>query len=541
MSKQLKKSQEARNAIKKGMNELADIVKATLGPKGRNIIIEKQFGEVDVVQDGVTVARSIDLKDKFENVGAQLVKSVSVRTNDEAGDGTTTAIVLAQAMINEGMKYSELGISPLAIRKGMKTAINNIVRELKNISIEIKQKKQMEEVATISAKDPEIGKIVTDAMDKVGKSGVVNVEKGQTNKIEQEIVEGFRFDKGFVSPYMMTDKQKMVSEQDNPYILITDKAITDIQTILPLMEKLANQGVKALSIICGDIGGDALVTLVVNTAKGSYRSLVVKAPYYGDKQKQSLEDIAILTGGTLVSQDTGIELKDVEVEHLGRARKITSTKDYTTIIEGSGNKKNIKERISQLQNELDKEKSDFLKETLRERLGRLSGVVGIIRVGANSETEQKELELRIEDAISATQSALEEGVVVGGGLALIKAKENIKNNDIEPFNNKDEEKGYEIVMKAINKPFEQILANAGEKPDVILNNIFDKKHNIEKFKSPGFNAYSGKYVDMLQAGIIDPTKVVRCALENSGSIAEMFLSAEGIVCFDDEDKKQPTL
>jgi len=530
MAKQFKKGQKARNAIKKGMDELADIVKVTLGPKGRNIIIEKSFGEADSIQDGVNVARSIDLKDRFENVGAQLVKSAAIRTNDEAGDGTTTAIVLAQAMINEGIKYSELGINPLAIRKGMKRAVKDICNELEKETIPIKDKKQMEEIATISAKDSEIGKIVSDSMDKVGKSGVVNVEKGQTNKIEQELVEGFRFDKGFISPYMVTDRQKLISEINDAQILLTDKSITDIQSILPLLEQLAQKGQKEIVIICGDIGGEALVTLVVNNAKGSYRSLAIKAPGFGEKQKQALQDIAILTGGTVVSQDIGLELKDIKIEHLGKARKVSSTKDYTTIIEGVGNKKAIAQRINELQIELEKEKNDFNKESIRERLGRLSGVVAIIKVGANSETEQNELEFRIEDAISATQSALEEGIVIGGGIALIRAKENLKNLNKEPFENADEERGYEIIINAVSKPFEQILLNAGEKADIILDKILNQSNKN------GYDAYSGKYVDMFKAGIIDPKKVVRCALENAGSVAEMFLSTEAIICLEDEEK-----
>jgi len=532
MSKQLKQSQGARTPIKKGMDKLAEIVKVTLGPKGRSVIIEKEFGEVDVTQDGVTVARSIDLKDRFENVGAQLVKSVAVRTNDEAGDGTTTAIVLAQAMINEGIKYSELGVNALAIRKGMKIAIKDICDELEKETIKVKDKKQMEEVATISAKDAEIGKIVADSMDKVGKTGIVNVEKGQTNKIEQELVEGFKFDKGFISPYMMTDKNKQVSEYDNPYILITDKAITDIQSIMPILEKLAQQGKKEIIIICGDISGDALLTLVINNVKSAYKSLAVKAPYYGDKQKQALEDMAILTGGTLVTQDIGLELKDIDIEHLGRARKISSTKDFTIIIEGAGEKKNISERIKQLQKELENEKNDYIKETIRERLGRLSGVISVIKVGANSETEQRELEARFEDAISATQSALEEGIVQGGGLALIKAKEKIINQDRKPLPSVDEERGYEIVLNAIEKPFYQILSNSGRKPDVILDTILKNKDN-----QWGYDAATERYVNMIKAGIIDPKKVVRCALENAGSIAEMILSTEGVVCLEEEQKK----
>jgi len=510
------------------MDELADVVKTTLGPKGRNVIIEKQFGESDVIQDGVTVARSIDLKDRFENMGAQLVKSVAVRTNDEAGDGTTTSIVIAQAMINEGMKYSELGVSSLAIGKGMKVAIKAIVKELDKNAIKIDSKKQMEEIATISAKDESIGKIVADSMDKVGMSGVVNVEKGQTNEIEQEIVEGFRFSQGFVSPYMITDKVKAVGEINNPHILLTDKAITDIQSLMPILEQLATANSKELVIICGDIGGNALVTLVVNNAKGSYKSLAIKAPGVGNKQKESLEDIAILTGGTVISQDVGLELKDMTIAHLGKARKVISTKDTTTILEGAGDKTLIAERISELEKALDKETNDFLKEGTRERLGRLSGVVAVIKVGANSEAEQRELELRIEDAISATQSALEEGIVIGGGLALIKAKETVESANILPLANPDEAMGYKIVMNAINTPFEQILLNAGEKPDVILDKI------LSKAGEDGYNAYSGQYVDMIKEGIIDPKKVVRCALENAGSIAEKFLATEAIVCFNDE-------
>jgi chaperonin GroEL len=532
MAKQILSSQEARKKIKSGMNQLADVVKATLGPKGRNIIIEKEWGETIATQDGVTVAQSIDLKDRFENVGAQLVKTVAIRTNDSAGDGTTTAVVLAQAMVEEGLKYSELGVSALGIRKGMKRAIKEIIDNLVKLSIEIKDKSQMKQVAVISAKDEEIGTIVSDIMDKVGKSGVISVEKSQTNSIEQEIVEGFRFDKGFISPYMVTDKQKAIAELDDSYILITDKSISNIDSILPIMEELVKAGVKQLTVISGDVTGDALVTLIYNTIKGGYKSLAIKAPYYGDKQKQSLEDIAILTGGTVITQDVGLDLKDVKIEHLGRARKIISSKDYTTIIEGKGDKKAIKERIKEIETQIQEEKSDYLKEILRERLGRLSGVVGIIKVGANSEPEQKDLELRIEDAISATQAALEEGIVNGGGLALIKARD-IATADKHEFSSSEEEKGWEIVMKAIEKPFYQILINAGEKPDVILARIKEywKEKNI---KTDGFDANAGEYVNMLSSGIIDPKKVVRCALENASSIAEMFLSTEGIICMEDE-------
>ena len=536
MSKQIKKSLEARNSIKKGMDTLADIVTATLGPKGRNIIIEKEFGDPDIVQDGVIVARSIELKDRFENTGAELAKSVAIRTNNEAGDGTTTAIVLAQAMVNEGMKYSELGIGALGLRRGMKEAISDIVKELESLATPIKDKQQMEEIATISAKDKSIGKIVADSMDKVGKTGVVNTEKGQTNEITQEIVEGFRFDKGFVSPYMVTNREKGVSELADIYILITDKSISDVQKILPLLEKVATQGQKQLAIICGDITGNALVTFVVNNVKGTYKGVAIKAPYYGDKQKQALEDIAILTGGVVISQDVGLELKDVEIEHLGKAKKLVATKDHTTIIEGQGEKEEVKKRIKQLQSELDKEKNDYIKETLRERLGRLSGVVAVIKIGANSEVEQRELETRVEDAISATQSALEEGVVIGGGLALILANHTLEHLDKEPLT-EDEEKGYKIIMKAIEKPFIKILENASEKSEVILEKMI-AIHTKEK-SNIGYNAETGEYVDMFKAGIIDPKKVVRCALENAGSIAEMFLSTEGIICFEDEETPKP--
>jgi len=534
MSKQLKTSLDARNSMKKGMDTLADIVKVTLGPKGRSVVIEKNFGEADIIQDGVNVARSIDLKNRFENMGASLLKSASIKTNDEAGDGTTGAIVLAQEIVEQGMKYTELGVNALAMRKGMKKAVKYITEELKDLSIEIKDKKQMEEIATISSKDEKIGTIVADAMDKVGKTGVVNTEKSQTNEIVSEIVEGFRFDNGYISPYMTTDKAKGVGEIEDAVILITDKAVTDIQTIMPLLEKLGQAGKKELVTICGDMGGDALATLVVNNVRGSWKSLVIKAPEFGARQKDSLEDIAILTGGTVVTKDIGLELKDVEISHLGKARKVSSTKNNTTIIEGGGDKDKIKERIIELEKQVEEEKTDFVKEQIRERLGRLSGVVAVIKIGANSEVEQTELELRVEDAISATQSALEEGIVVGGGLALIRARESVWNKDQEPFKSEDEEKGYKIIINAITKPFEQILLNAGEKPDVI-------RERIRSNKEKGFDASTGKYVDMVAEGIIDPTKVVRCALENASSIAEMFLSTEAIVCFEDELEKAPNI
>lgn len=530
MPKQILKSLEARNKIKSGMNQLADVVKSTLGPKGRNIIIEKEWGESEVTQDGVTVARSIDLKDRFENIGAQLVKSAAIKTNDLAGDGTTTAVVLTQAMVEEGMKYSELGVSALGIRKGMKKAVKAITDELANMTTEIKDKTQMKQIAVISAKDEEIGTIISDIMDRVGKTGVVSVDKGQTNAIEQEIVEGFRFNTGFISPYMITDRNKAVADFTDPYILITDKAITNVDSIMPIMEKLAQINIKQLVIIGGDIGGEALMTLVVNNAKGSYRSLAVKAPYYGDKQKAILEDMAILTGGTLITQAIGLELKDIQVSDLGRAKKVISSKDHTTIIEGLGEKEAIKERISEIEKQVEEEKSDYLKEILRERLGHLSGVVGVIRVGANSETEQRDLELRIEDAISATQAALEEGIVVGGGLALIRAREVAKENKPVDFS-REEEKGWEIVMNAVEKPFYQILINAGHKPDIVLELLSDKDKNLKETR--GFNADTGKYANMIEEGIIDPKKVVRCALENASSIAEMFLSTEGIICLED--------
>ena len=538
MAKQMLKSSEARKEIIKGLNKLADIVEVTQGPKGRNVLIEKEWGEAVCTQDGVTVARSVLLKNKFENMGAQAGTNASIKTNDETGDATTATIGLARAMTSEGEKYSELGISALGIRKGMKKATNALTKELGEMTIEIKDKNQIKQIATIAAKDEEIGTIVSDIMDKVGKAGVVNVEKGQTNIIEQEIVEGFRFDKGFVSPYMATDRDKGIAEFNEPYILITDKAITDVNTLLPIMEKLVKlpQGaIKQLAIICGDIGGDALMTLVVNNANGSYRGLAIKAPYYGDKQKATLEDIAILTGGKLITQDINLELKNIKIEDLGQAKKIIVTKDTTTIIEGKGDKDLVVDRIVDIEKQEKAEKSDFLKEILRERLGRLSGVVGVIKVGANSEIEQKDLELRIEDAISAAQAALEEGIVIGGGLALIKARHSALANK-QTFTSDEEEKGWEIVMKAVERPFYQILINAGEKPDVILDKIQnDKNSNL------GFNADTGKYVDMFKEGITDSTKSIRCALKNACSTAEMILATEGVICLEEVDTQKPTV
>lgn len=541
MAKQIISARKARKKILIGINALVNPAKITLGPKGRNVLIEKEWGETEGVQDGVTVSRNIDLPDRFENVACQIMKGAAIRTNDEAGDATTATLILGQSMVQEGVKHIDkkfLGlfyikpknIGALGIRKGMEKAVGVITEELEKMTINIASKEQMKQIAIISAKDNSIGTIVSDMMDKVGKAGVVNVTKGQTNTVEQEIVEGFRFDKGFVSPYMVTDKGKNIAEYDSPYILITDKAISDVNSILPIMEKLAQASIKQLTIICGDIGGDALMTLVVNNAKGSYRSLAIKAPYYGDKQKATLEDIAILTGGTIITQDTGSELKDVLITHLGRAKKITSTKDHTTIIGGEGDKELISKRISEIQDQLIEEPSDYLKEILRERLGRLSGVVGLIKVGANSEVEQRDLELRIEDAISATQAALEEGIVIGGGLALINAKKNISKNNYF-FASKEEKKGWDIVMTAIEKPFKQNIINAGGNPKKILAGI----NLLRKIGDTvtGYNVDTEEYVDMISAGIIDPKKAIRCALKNSASASEMLLSTEFIICMED--------
>ena len=545
MAKQILTSWKARRKVLIGVNKMANLAKVTLGPKGRNVLIEKEWGESESTQDGVTVARSASYSDKFENLGAQFIKNAAIKTNDEAGDATTATMVLSQEISRRGNRYYNLkmllslftfnkkGMGILGLRKGMKLAVKAITDELTKMSVEIKDKEQMKQIATISAKDENIGIIVSDIMDKVGKAGVINVEKGQTNDIQQEIVEGFRFDKGFISPYMTTDKAKGIAEYDNPLILITDKAISDVNAIIPIMEKLAQGGVKQLVTISGDMGGDALMTLVVNNAKGSYRSLAIKAPYYGDKQKATLEDIAILTGGVLVTQDIGLELKDVEIVHLGRAKKIFSTKDHTTIIGGEGDKEIVKKRISEIQDQIIEEKSDYLKEILRERLGRLSGVVGVIKIGANSDVEQRDLELRIEDAISATQAALEEGIVLGGGLALIRARE--KALEYKPVDlTKEETKGWEIVMEAVKKPFCQILLNAGENPKAILNKLNQLRE--ENSKADGYNADTGEYVDMLSAGVIDSKKAIRCALKNASSAAEMILSTEGVVCLDAEPK-----
>jgi chaperonin GroEL len=531
MPKQIQQNKLSRETMKRGVDTLADIVKVTLGPKGRNVVIEKEWGEPDINQDGVTVARAIDLKDRFENMGAKLIKSASIKTNDEAGDGTTTAVVLAQEMISKGMKYTELGMSVIGIKKGIKKGVKSLVEELKKISVDIKDNSQLVNVATISAKDSDIGKMIAEAMNKVGKTGILNVEKGNTNDIVVEMVEGFRFDKGFVSPYMITDREKRTGEFNNggkgAYILITDKAISDMGKLIPILEKLAQQNTREIVIICGDIQGDALASLIVNNVKGSYHSLVIKAPYYGDKQKAFLQDVAILTGGTVITQDLSLELEAVEISHLGRARKVESTKDHTTIIEGAGEKEAVKLRIDELQKELDSEKSEFNKENLRDRLGKLSGVVGIIKVGANSETEQRDLELRIEDAISATQAALEEGIVIGGGTALIRARQNSKLLE-DPTLTANEKKGVEIVFDAVEKPFKQILENGGLKSEVIMNDILNSDD-----KDFGYNAETESYVSMKDEGIIDPTKVVRCALENASSIAEMFLTVEATICLED--------
>ena len=526
MSKEIKYGEDARKSLLNGVNKLADTVKVTLGPKGRNVVLDKQFGAPLITNDGVTIAKEIELEDPFENMGARLVKEVSTKTNDVAGDGTTTATVLAQSMIKEGVKNVAAGGDPMAIKRGMSKTVDKAVEELKKISSKVAGKEDIARVASISANDNEIGELISEAMEKVSSDGVITIEESKTSNTELTVVEGMQFDKGYVSPYMVTDTEKMEAVVDNPYILITDKKISNIQEILPLLENLMQQSGK-LVIICDDIEQEALSTLILNKLRGVINVLAVKAPGYGDKRKAMLQDIAILTGGEVITSDLGLELKNVQIEQLGRARQIKADKEHTIIVDGSGDKQQIADRIGQLKAQITEEKSEYEKEQLHERLAKIAGGVAVIGVGAATEVEMKDKKLRIEDALSATK-AVEEGIVAGGGTAFVNILP-----EVEKFVSslqKEEKLGGNIVLRALQEPVRQIAINAGLEPAVILEKVKASPIGV------GFDAGKEEYVDMKKAGIVDPTKVSRSALQNAASVAAMILTTESIVTDKKEEK-----
>ncbi len=520
MAKELKNGTDARVALAEGVNKLADTVKITLGPKGRNVIIDKTYGTPIITNDGVTIAKEIELEDGFENMGAQIVKEVATKTNDVAGDGTTTATVLAQAMINEGMKNLAAGANPIVLRKGMKKATDTAVEAIKNMSTPVNGKAHITNVATISSGDEEVGRMVADAMEKVSKDGVITIEESKTMKTELDLVEGMQFDRGYVSAYMATDVDKMEAALDDPFILITDKKISSIQEILPLLEQIVKMGAKLL-IIAEDVEGEALTTLIVNKLRGTFSVVAVKAPGYGDRRKAMLEDIAILTGGTVISSDLGLELKDTTIDQLGRAKSVKVSKDNTVIVDGEGNKEALQARVAQIKKQIEETTSDFDREKLQERLAKLAGGVAVIRVGAATETEMKEAKYRMEDALNATRAAVEEGIIFGGGSAYIHASKEVAKvvDELEG----DEKTGAQIVLKALEAPLNQIAENAGLNGAVIVNKVKESEVGI------GFDAYTEKYVNMIDEGILDPAKVTRSALQNATSIASSFLTTEAAV------------
>ena len=520
MAKQIKFGEDARKSLLEGVNKLADTVKVTLGPKGRNVVLDKSFGAPLITNDCVTIAKDIELEDKFENMGARLVKEVSEKTNDVAGDGTTTATVLAQSMIKEGVKNVAAGADPMAMKRGIDKAVNSAVEELKKISVPVNGKEDIARVASISANNDEVGELIAEAMEKVSKDGVITIEESKTSNTELNVVEGMQFDKGYVSPYMVTDTEKMEAVVDNPYILITDKKISNIQEILPLLENLMQQSGK-LVIICDDIEGEALSTLVLNKLRGVLNVVAVKAPGFGDKRKAMLQDIAILTGGEVITSDLGLELKDTQIEQLGRARQVKVQKENTIIVDGAGDKQQIADRVGQIKAQINETKSEYDKEGLQERLAKMAGGVAVIEVGAATETEMKDKKLRIEDALSATKAAVEEGIVAGGGTALINVVPAVEKT-VEGLTG-GEKLGATIVLKALEEPVKQIARNAGLEPAVIADNV--KKSEV----GVGFDASKEEYVDMKKSGIVDPTKVTRSALQNAASIASMVITTESLV------------
>ena len=526
MAKEIKYGAEARKALEAGVNQLADTVRVTLGPKGRNVVLAKSYGSPLITNDGVTIAKDIELEDAFENMGAQIVKEVATKTNDVAGDGTTTATVLAQAMINEGMKNLAAGANPIVLRKGMKKACDKAVEAILDMSETISGKDQIARVASISAGDDEVGQMVADAMEKVSKDGVITIEESKSMKTELDLVEGMQFDRGYLSAYMCTDMDKMEAVLDDPYILITDKKISNIQDILPLLEKIVQAGARLL-IIAEDVEGEALTTLIVNKLRGTFNVVAVKAPGYGDRRKAMLEDIAILTGGQVISSDLGLELKDTTIDMLGRAKSVKVQKENTVIVDGAGDKDAIAGRVSQIRGQIDETTSEFDKEKLQERLAKMAGGVAVIRVGAATETEMKEAKLRMEDALNATRAAVEEGIIAGGGSAYIHASKKVAEfvDTLEG----DEKTGAKVILKALEAPLYYIAANAGLEGAVIINKV------KESAPGTGFNAATEEYVDMVDNGILDPVKVTRSALQNATSVASTLLTTESAVATIKED------
>ena len=520
MAKEIKYGVDARKALEAGVNKLADTVRVTLGPKGRNVVLDKSFGTPLITNDGVTIAKEIELEDAFENMGAQILKEVATKTNDVAGDGTTTATVLAQAMINEGMKNLAAGANPIILRKGMKKATDEAVKAIAEMSQPISGKAQIARVAAISASSDEVGEMVADAMEKVTGDGVITIEESKTMKTELDLVEGMQFDRGYISAYMCTDMEKMEAVLDDPYILITDKKISNINDILPLLEQIVKTGAKLL-IIAEDIEGEALTTLIVNKLRGTFSVVGVKAPGYGDRRKEMLKDIAILTGGTVISEELGLDLKDATMEELGRAKSVKVQKENTIIVDGLGDKEEIANRIGQIKGQIEETKSDFDREKLQERLAKLSGGVAVIRVGAATETEMKEAKLRMEDALAATKAAVEEGIIAGGGSAYVHAAEKV--SAVVSGLEGDEKTGGNIILKALEAPLYHIVANAGLEGSVIVNKVKEMATGM------GFDAYKEEYVDMVEAGILDPAKVTRSALQNATSVASTLLTTESVV------------
>ena len=526
MAKQIKYGVEARKALEAGVNQLADTVRVTLGPKGRNVVLDKSFGAPLITNDGVTIAKEVELEDAFENMGAQLVKEVATKTNDVAGDGTTTATVLTQAMVQEGMKNLEAGANPIVLRRGMKKATDAAVEALKEMSQKVKGKEQIAKVAAISAGDEAVGNLVADAMEKVTNDGVITIEESKTMQTELDLVEGMQFDRGYLSAYMCTDMDKMEANLDDPYILITDKKISNIQDILPLLEQIVQSGARLL-IIAEDIEGEALTTLIVNKLRGTFNVVAVKAPGYGDRRKAMLEDIAILTGGQVISSDLGLELKDTTMDMLGRAKSVKVQKENTVIVDGAGDKDKIQGRIKQIRGQIEETTSEFDKEKLQERLAKMAGGVAVIRVGAATETEMKEAKLRMEDALNATRAAVEEGIIAGGGSAYIHASKKVA--ELADTLEGDEKTGAKVILKALEAPLYYIAANAGLEGAVIINKV------KESAAGTGFNAATEEYVDMVESGILDPVKVTRSALQNATSVASTLLTTESAVANIKED------
>lgn len=532
MAKQIQYKEEAREALKRGVDKIANAVKVTLGPKGRNVVLDRGFGAPVITKDGVTVAKEIELKDKFENIGANLIKEVASKTNDVAGDGTTTATILAQALVSEGFSAVNSGANPLALKRGMDKASNWVIGYLNKRKKSVTGYEKIKEVASISANDQAIGELIADVFEEVGKDGVVTVEESQSSEMSKEIVEGMQFDKGYLSHYMVTNTERMEAAHEDPYILITDKKISSIQDIVPLLESLSRSGKRGLVIIAEDVDGDALATLVVNKLRGTFMGLAVKAPGFGDRKKEMLEDIAVVTGGQVISEEKGLKLENVDVSQLGRARRVVATKENTVIVGGKGKKAEIDKRIAQLKNQISKSTSEFDKEKLQERLAKLSGGVAVIKVGALTETEMKEKKFRIDDAVSATRAALEEGIVPGGGVALFEAAKelNSKAAGVPEFG--DEAKGLGIIKTALEKPLRSLAENSGKDPNEVVESVFSSEPGM------GFDASTGKYVDMIEEGIIDPLKVVKTALTNAVSVASLILTTEAVVTDIPEEKNE---